>query len=111
MPLMHPYDVFREQLASKYPSYGHALWEPCPRRLDRPVEVGDVGFIRRGKFHRLFNALLSADSPFHELGVPEHYEQLAPRLADHIDKGFLGRNHYCSARIDFEPEPDYQASR
>jgi hypothetical protein len=48
---MADYDIFREQLAIKYPSYGHALWEPSPRRPDRPVQVGDVGFIRRGKFH------------------------------------------------------------
>ncbi|KAH9994873.1 ankyrin repeat-containing domain protein [Russula vinacea] len=47
---MADYDIFREQLAIKYPSYGHALWEPSPRRPDRPVQVGDVGFIRRGKF-------------------------------------------------------------
>ena len=48
-------DIFREQLAIKYPSYGLALWEPSPRYPDKPVQVGDVGFIRKGKFHRLFN--------------------------------------------------------
>ena len=45
---MDDYDVFREKLAIKYPSYGHALWVPAPRNPDMPVRVGDVGFTRRG---------------------------------------------------------------
>ena len=42
------YEIFREQLSIRYPSYGHALWEPSPRipKLGpSPVQVGDVGFI------------------------------------------------------------------
>jgi hypothetical protein len=109
MAMAH-YDIFREQLAFKYPEYGLALWEPNPRRADRPVQVGDVGFVRRGKFHRLFNALLPADDPSHDLAVPEYYEQLVPNLSDHIDKGLLSPNHYCSAGIGVETEPDFRAS-
>jgi hypothetical protein len=67
------YIIFREQLAIKYPEFGHALWEPSPRRPDRPVEVGDVGFMRRGKFHRLFIALLLADNPSQELDISEYH--------------------------------------
>jgi hypothetical protein len=55
------YDIFREQLAIKYPSYGHGLWEPSPWKPDRPVAVGDVGFIRKGRFHNLFNAMRPAE--------------------------------------------------
>ena len=53
------YDIFREQLAIKYFSYGHALalWEPSPWKQDRPVQVGNVGFIRNGRLYSLFNAL------------------------------------------------------
>jgi hypothetical protein len=101
---MADYDIFREQLAIKYPSYGHALWEP-----DRPVQVGDVGFIRRGKFHRLFNALLPADHPSHERGVPEYHEPLVPTLLDHLDTGSLGCNDYCSTGVSIEPDPGYNA--
>jgi hypothetical protein len=97
-------DIFREQLAIKYPLYGHALWEPSPRNPDKPVQVGDVGFIRKGKFHRLFNALLPADDPSHECGVPEYHEPLVTHLSDHLDRGFLSRNHYCSAGVGVEPE-------
>ena len=104
---MAHYDVFREQLAIKYPAFGHALWDPTPRNPDRPVQVGDVGFIRDGKFYRLFNALLPADDQSHEFGVPEYHEPLVPSVLDHIDKGSLCSNNYCSAGVSVENEPDY----
>ncbi|KAI9435119.1 hypothetical protein H4582DRAFT_704429 [Lactarius indigo] len=94
---MAHYDIFRDQLGIKYPAFGHALWEPSPGRLYSPVEVGDVGFIREGKFHRLFNALLPADHQSHErFGVPEHHEPLLPGVADHIDSGTLTPYDFCS---------------
>jgi hypothetical protein len=105
---MADYDIYREQLAMKYPAYGHALWEPSPWKPDRPVEVGDVGFIRNGKFHCLFNALRSAED---QSNVPEYYEQLFPKSSDHISKSTLSSNHYCSAGIAVESEPDFYASR
>ena len=103
------YNTFREQLASKYPAFGHALWEPNPRNPNRPVLVGDVGFTRGGRFHRLFNALLPADDPSHELGVPEYHEPLVPSLLDHIDKGSLSSNNYCSAGVSVEADLGYQS--
>ena len=107
---MADYDIFRERLAIKYPSYGHALWEPSPRNPDRPVRVGDVGFIRRGKFYRLFNALLSADDPTNVLGVPECHEPLVPTMLDHLDTRSLGRNNYCSPWVSMKPDPGYHSS-
>src|SRR5579863_9270736 len=103
-------DVFRGELAIKYPTYDHALWDPSPSRLFGPVEVGDVGFIRGGGFHRLFNALLSADHPSHKSGVPEYHEPLIPKLSDHIIHGTLSASHYYSAGIDMTAlEPDVRA--
>ena len=94
---MAHYDIFRDQLGIKYPAFGHALWEPNPGRLYSPVEVGDVGFIREGKFHRVFNALLPADHPSHQrFGVPEYYEPLRPSVAEHVDSGTLTPNDFCS---------------
>jgi hypothetical protein len=106
---MADYEIFREQLAIKYPSYGHALWRPSPKNPDRPVQIGDVGFISRGKFHRLFNALLPADDPSHDLGVPEYHKPLVPSLSDHFDTDYLDRNNYCSAGVTVEPDPGYNA--
>ena len=106
---MNDCDIFRDRLATTYPRYGHALWNPSPTRSDRPVEVGDVGFIRWGTFHRLFNALLPADDPSHELGLPEEYRPLAPSLSDHINRGPFRCGHYCSNGIRVEPVADFTA--
>ena len=103
---MADYDIFREQLSIKYSSYGHALWEPNPGEPNSPVNVGDVGFIRNGQFHRLFNALLSGED---QPDVPAHYEQLVPRFSKHIRKSTLSSNHYCSEGIDVELESNVQA--
>jgi hypothetical protein len=105
-------DTFRDQLAITYPTYGHALWDPSPTKPDRPVEVGDVGFIRWGRFHRLFNALLPADDPSQVPRlVPEGHEPLVPGLPDHINKGSLNCGHYCSAGVAVELESDHFENR
>ena len=94
---MAHYDIFRDQLGIKYPAFGHALWEPNSGTMFPPVEVGDVGFIREGKFHRLFNALLPEDDPSHQtFGVPEHYEPLRPSIENHINTGMLAPCDICS---------------
>ncbi|KAH9170393.1 hypothetical protein EDB89DRAFT_1301200 [Lactarius sanguifluus] len=96
---MAHYDTFREQLAIAHPAFGHALWDPGPEKLHPSVQVGDVGFIRHGKFHRLFNALLSADDPSHERrGAPHDHEplRLQVHLQDHIDHGILSPNNFHS---------------
>ncbi len=109
---MAHYDIFREQLAIKYPAYGHALWEPNPGRLYSPVEVGDVGYVREGKFHRLFNALLAADHPSHRMfGVPEYHVPLIPNPSEHIDLCTFKASHCCSYGISVAPaEPDFHAT-
>ena len=111
---MADYDIFREQLGIRYPAHGHALWDPSPDIPDRPVEIGDVGFISMGKFHRLFNALLPEEDELQDLGVPEHYEQLqiAPKFEGrHISKSFLSCDHYCSAGVHVVPDLVYYSRR
>ncbi|KAH9163721.1 hypothetical protein EDB89DRAFT_1859841 [Lactarius sanguifluus] len=94
---MAHHDLYRVQLAIAHPAYGHALWEPDPGEQYPPVEVGDVGFTRQGKFHRLFSVLLPENHPSHErFGVPEHHETLRPSVLDHIDHGTLQPNNLCS---------------
>lgn len=94
---MAHYHTFRDQLAIAYPAFGSALWEPDPGKHSQPVTVGDVGYIRNGKFHRLFNALLRANHPSHKrCGVPEYHERLRPRLRDHIDSGTIAPNNFHS---------------
>ncbi|KAF8261604.1 hypothetical protein EI94DRAFT_1745593 [Lactarius quietus] len=102
---MAHYDIFRENLVIKYPAYGHALWEPSTGGRYPAVAVGDVGFIREGQFHRLFNVLLSPNDPSHRLGVPEENEQLRPRVDDHIITGTLAPHNFCSSGVALESEP------
>ena len=104
---MAHYDIFRHHLALKYPAYGHALWDPSRgHSYPTPVEVGDVGFIREGKFHRLFNILLPAEDPSHKnYGVPEYHVQLSLRMEEHIIPSRLGPNNLCSARVTSQPVP------
>jgi len=99
---MAHYDIFHQQLAFKFPAYGHALWEPSPGELYSTVEVevGDVGFIREGKFHRLFNALLPENHPSHRrFGVPEHHRPLQVNISPHIDTGLLSPNNFRSVDV------------
>ena len=103
---MADYVIFRDQLLQTYPTYGYALWDPSPTGPDKPVKVADVGFIRWGKFHRLFNALLPADHPSHGRGVPDYHEPLVPNLEDHINTGSLSCGHYCSGEVNIESEPN-----
>lgn len=100
---MAVYDVFREQLAIKFPACGHALWDPSPPEPNRPVKVGDVGFIRKGKFHCLFNVL----HPQAEQSiVPMDHEQLVPGSSKHVTQETLSCGNYCSVGVGVQNELD-----
>jgi hypothetical protein len=63
------FDTFLDQHAIdiEHPAFGHAPWEPHPGEFPQvAVDVGDVGFIRDSKFHRLFNTIIHAIHPSHE---------------------------------------------
>ena len=105
------YDIYREQLAIKYPAYGHALWEPSPWGHYTAIEIGDVGFIRQGYFHRLFNILLPGDHPSHQDGVPQHHEPLVLRMTSPINTGMLQPNNFRSNAVsDWSDEHRLRAS-
>ncbi|KAH9174151.1 hypothetical protein EDB89DRAFT_1884328, partial [Lactarius sanguifluus] len=107
---MAHYDIFRHHLAIKFPAYGHALWDPDPGNLYPAVEVGDVGYIREGKFHRLFNVLLPTEDESHALfGVPENYEQLELNINRHINIGRLSPNNFCSVKVTSMPVSERSA--
>ena len=96
---MAHYDIFRRHLFSKFPAYGHALWDPDPGNLYPAVEVADVGYIREGRFHRLFNVLKPAEDESHEdFGVPDGH-QLELSIRKHINICKLSPNNFCSAKV------------
>ena len=102
---MAHYDIFRDQLAIRFPALGHALWEPSPGNLYRVVGVGDVGYICEGRFHRLFNILLPADDPSHaNFGVPDNHEPFEPKVLEHIRTGVLRPDNFCSAGVTLESD-------
>ena len=84
-------DTYRDQLASLY--HGHALWEPDPARLYDRVRVGDIGYVKRGRFFRMFNILLQANDPAQVHGVPEGFVQ-------------LNMENICTLRLNL-PQGDY----
>lgn len=99
------HETFREELAIKYPAFGHALWEPGTRGRYNAVEVGDVGFIREGYFHRLFNVLNSVsgdDSSDRSLRVPGKNELLHIKVDNHIGKSIEGYREFLSKNIRVE---------
>jgi hypothetical protein len=101
------YDIFRDELALKYPAYGHALWVPSPGGLYLSVQVGDVGFICEGKFIRLFNVLLPRDHPSHEnFGVPEYHKPLQLKISKHIFPSKLSPNNFRSKGVTLLSDQD-----
>ncbi|KAJ7040950.1 hypothetical protein C8F04DRAFT_185870 [Mycena alexandri] len=85
MPAAH--QVYSSQLSQLH--HGYPLWfpEPC---LYKEVKVGDVGYLKDGRFHRLFSATLPADDPDQTLGVPPRFQplELPPGSWYHHDKCF-----------------------
>jgi hypothetical protein len=98
------YDIFRDELGSKYRAYGRALWEPGPGGLYNSVEVGDVGFIREGRFHRLFNALLARGHELQGSRVPEYHEPLELNGQSHICTSTLSPNDFHSTEVRTDPD-------
>ena len=100
-------NIFRDELGIRYPGNGHALWNPDPGGLYNSVEVGDVGFIRRGYFYRLFNALLSRDPPSDpdthgdDYG-PVYPPRLEPRAPQHIRRDRDNHKDFRSKNVTKE---------
>jgi hypothetical protein len=90
--------IFREELSIRYPAHGHALSEPDPDGLYDAVDVGDVGFIRNGYFHYLFNALIPPDTPESSNG-PIYPPRLQPKNPRHIRKGRDSHQEYFSDNV------------
>ncbi|EMD41169.1 hypothetical protein CERSUDRAFT_149887 [Gelatoporia subvermispora B] len=93
--------VYSEQLFTK--GHGLPLWDPTPPEELGEVQIGDVGYIWRGAFHRLFNAMHEADQEINRrYGVPEGFTKFnlqesrssVHRRPNAIPSGFL-----CSKSI------------
>ncbi|KAF8525333.1 hypothetical protein JB92DRAFT_2877499 [Gautieria morchelliformis] len=65
------HSIYADEMTSLM--HGYPLWEP---ECHPEVSIADVGYIRHGRFCRLFNASLPPGDSLNEFGVPEGYEQL-----------------------------------
>ena len=104
MSIDPPFNIYRDQLAAL--SQGIALWNPKPpKRIYNKVSIGDVGYIYRGSFIRMFNVMLPWDHPSNRtLGHPDPYESLddgpvANTLERHFDR-VEHYSHLVSAETD-----------
>ncbi|KAF9786291.1 hypothetical protein BJ322DRAFT_779696 [Thelephora terrestris] len=68
------WQIYEEQMECL--CYGHALWEPAPTSEYTRISIGDVGFVRQGRFHLLFSAGLPLGERERGEDVPSTFEQL-----------------------------------
>ncbi len=98
MPVDQPSNIYRIQLSSEH--HGLALWEPNPVEdlFKDPghVSIGDVGYVDKGAFIRMFNVTLPWDHPSNRLlGTPEEYKPLK-------------REHFGNVRRNEDHQEEYQ---
>jgi hypothetical protein len=73
---MVAYETYANALITK--GHGRPLWEPDPGEY-APVELGDVGYLYRGAFVKLFNASKAIDDPSNQFGLPRGHDPLPIR--------------------------------
>jgi hypothetical protein len=87
---MVAHTTYANALLSK--GHGHALWEPDPGEY-APVELGDVGYLYKGAFIKLFNASKDRDDWSNRLGLPTEHVPL--RIGEILRKMPLAKAPEC----------------
>ena len=73
----HAWTIYKNQLFPK--GYDHPLWQPDPDpTATREVEVGDVGWMDRGRFFQLFNVRIKDKERQICADVPEDFVPFDP---------------------------------
>ena len=73
---MVAYETYANALLTK--GHGRPLWEPDPGEY-APVELGDVGYLCKGAFVKLFNVSKAIDDRSNRLGLPRGHQPLCIR--------------------------------
>lgn len=90
-------DVYAKGLS--HLRHGLPLWIPEPSEGADAI-IGDVGYIYKGCFYRLFNATLPEDDPVNAGEVPLNFEVLACRQPLHrVDVLFPPGSTLCSQSV------------
>jgi hypothetical protein len=108
-----PFRVYRDRLTAL--SHGLALWNPDPpkrnlggntyltEKIYDKVSIGDVGYLFKGTFIRLFNVMLPWDHPLNRtIGYPEPYEPLDFGPFDNTIGDFFNRVEHYSHTVSGE---------
>ena len=101
-----PSDVYRKQLSSLY--HGIALWNPDPvKKIYNQVSIGDVGYVNRGYFYRMFNVTLPWDHPSNnKLCKAEPYEPLDYGQFSNSLKTPFAKGDYYTTNVSSEKNID-----
>ena len=113
MPEEQPWNVYREQLLPLH--HGYALWEPEPvKGFYDKVSIGDVGYVERGFFYRMFNVTLPWDNPSNNKfgeDEPEHYKPMDRNLLANIPQKRFNKGDYYSPNVDRQKNTDYRQAQ
>lgn len=88
-------EIYAAELSSR--GHGLPLWVPEPTEAGE-VLIGDVGYIRRGAFYRLFNVALQASHAVNRNSVPEGFTPLMyssrahHRIEDYVHGALCSRS-------------------
>lgn len=74
-----PWELYAKTM---FNHFGLPLWHADPE-VDgtygaREVDLGSVGFLDRGEFRHLFNAMKDKDDPFNRKRVPDTFDMFDP---------------------------------
>jgi hypothetical protein len=113
MPEEQPWNVYREQLSPLH--QGYALWEPEPvKGLYDKVSIGDVGYVDRGFFYRMFNVTLPWDNPSNNKfgeDEPEHYKPMTRKSFANIHATSFIEGDYYSPNVFRQKNADYMQAQ
>ena len=100
IPIVEPFNVYQEQLSSKY--HGLALWNPNPAANlydSARVSIGDVGYLCEGEFIRMFNVMLPWNHPSNKkLGEPDPFMSLEDSF-DNVRSSEFDQAEYHSPQV------------
>ncbi|KAL6299607.1 hypothetical protein BKA93DRAFT_753338 [Sparassis latifolia] len=80
--------------------YGYPLW--CP---SSDVHIGDVGFMSKGGFHRLFNAFEDKDHPLNKRNTLNEFTPFSYDTSK-LRKRAIPEDHLCSRGTKISPVAD-----
>lgn len=80
---------------------GYPLWQPESTEDDKEVELGDVGYLDKGCFCRLFNACRERDDPLNNKPshVPQDFAQFSADLSPKKTNSAVGAGPLLSRSV------------